>query len=155
MDFYAVFIDLTTAFDTVNREAIWTTLYQIHSSISRWHERHHSLERWRLKATWNFLRYETRLRACSSPLQPVLRVRPEPCSMRPWERGVPKYRLDDPLFDLRGLNVKTKTRERFHSWWLCPHGTLIVWSPVHHYQIWIAKYNTYYSHKNIDSPRKC
>ena len=115
---YSVFIDLTKAFDTVNREALWTVLERIRcppklvSMIRLFYDGMTS----QVLSNGNVTNSrpgttgrEAGLRTSSGPLQRLFLLYAVPCG-QDLEKGVYiRYRLDGSLFDLRRLTAKTKS----------------------------------------------
>lgn len=121
LDLYAVFIDLTKAFDTVNREALWVILQRLGCPrkfvqlIQQFHDNMTGLVLSGGEASDTFDISNGVKQGCV--LAPVLFNLFFTCvlshAVRDIEDGVfLKYRLDGSLFDLRRLNAKTKTIER-------------------------------------------
>ncbi|KAL6484915.1 hypothetical protein MHYP_G00069600 [Metynnis hypsauchen] len=120
-DLYAVFIDLTKAFDTVNREALWVILQRLgcpRKFVQMIHQFHDNMTGAVLsggEASDPFEISNGVKQGCV--LAPVLFNLFFTCvlnhAIRDIEDGVYlRYRLDGSLFDLRRLNAKTKTIER-------------------------------------------
>ncbi|KAL6475004.1 hypothetical protein MHYP_G00160440 [Metynnis hypsauchen] len=120
-DLYAVFIDLTKAFDTVNREALWMILQRLgcpRKFVQMIRQFHNNMTGAVLsggEASDPFEISSGVKQGCV--LAPILFNLFFTCvlnhAVRDIEDGVYlRYRLDGSLFDLRRLNAKTKTIER-------------------------------------------
>jgi len=120
-DLYAIFIDLTKAFDTVNREALWVILQRLGCPrkfvhlIRQFHDNMTGAVLSGGEVSEPFDISNGVKQGCV--LAPVLFNLFFTCvlnhAVRDIEDGVfLKYRLDGSLFDLRRLNAKTKTIKR-------------------------------------------
>ena len=120
-DLFAVFIDLTKAFDTVNREALWTVLSKLGcprkftNLIRLFHDGMQGLVLSNGDTSAPFDISNGVKQGCV--LAPVLFNLFFTCvlnhALRDLDRGIYlRYRLDGSLFDLRRLNARTKTIER-------------------------------------------
>ncbi|KAL8615669.1 hypothetical protein ACOMHN_034819 [Nucella lapillus] len=118
LDMYAVFIDLTKAFDTVNRVALWTVLQKLGcprkfaNLIRLFHDSMIALVLSGGEASELFKITNGVKQGCV--LAPVLFNLFFTCilshAVRDIEDGLyVRYRMDGPLFDLRRLSAKTKT----------------------------------------------
>ena len=118
MDLYAVFIDLTKAFDTVNREALWTILGKLGCPrkfvqiIRLFHDNMVGQVLHNGDASAPFNISNGVKQGCV--LAPVLFNLFFTCVLKhatkDLDRGIyVRYRTDGSLFDLRRLNAKTKT----------------------------------------------
>ena len=121
MDLFAVVIDLTKAFDTVNREALWTILARLgcpKKFVQLIRLFHDGMEGHVLSngdASQPFEISNGVKQGCV--LAPVLFNLFFSCvlnhAVHDFDKGVYlRYRLDGSLFDLRRLNAKTKTLKR-------------------------------------------
>jgi hypothetical protein len=121
LDLYAVFIDLTKAFDTVNREALWKILQKFGcpdkftNMIRLFHDNMTGLVLSGGDASQPFNISNGVKQGCV--LAPVLFNLFLTCALNHAVRDIQdgvylKYRMDGSLFDLRRLNAKTKTTER-------------------------------------------
>ena len=121
MDLYVVFIDLTKAFDTVNREALWVILSKLGcpkkftNIIRLFHDDMVGLVLAGSDSSAPFEISNGVKQGCV--LAPVLFNLFFTCvlnhALGDLDRGIYiKYRLDGSLFDLRRLNAKTRTVER-------------------------------------------
>ncbi|PFX31654.1 Transposon TX1 uncharacterized 149 kDa protein [Stylophora pistillata] len=121
MDLYAVFVDLTKAFDTVNRAALWTVLQKLGcprtfvTLIRLFHDSMTGLVFFGGEASEPFEITNGVKQECV--LAPVLFNLLFACvlsyAVKDIEDGVYiRYKLDGSLFDLRRLNAKTKTIEK-------------------------------------------
>ncbi|XP_062841273.1 uncharacterized protein LOC134300780 [Trichomycterus rosablanca] len=121
LDLYAVFIDLTKAFDTVNREALWKVLYKLGcprkfvTLIRLFHDNMTGLVLSGGEVSEPFAIANGVKQGCV--LAPVLFNLFFACvlnqALGDIEDGVYiRYRLDGSLFDLRRLSAKTKTVEK-------------------------------------------
>ena len=120
-DLFAVFIDLTKAFDTVNREALWSVLSKLccprkfTNLIRLFHDGMQGLVLSNGDTSARFNISNGVKQGCV--LAPVLFNLFFTCvlnhALRDLDRGIYlRYRLDGSLFDLRRLNARTKTVER-------------------------------------------
>ena len=121
MDLYVIFIDLTKAFDTVNREALWIILFKLGcpdkfvNLIRQFHDNMTGqvLSNGEVSEPFNITNGVKQ----GCVLAPVLFNLFFTCvlshAIKDLDLGVYlRYRLDGSLFDLRRLNAKTKVVEK-------------------------------------------